>query len=91
MVLMQGGGNLLAQCKNTLWMILEAEENSSKPATPPPKWLDSDGEGDGDEISFMSDGTITPPPIPGLSCTAGGGSMCKDCNCKVVFKKCKGE
>lgn len=36
MVLVQGGGTLLAECKNTLWMILEAEENASKSPSPLP-------------------------------------------------------
>lgn len=34
MVLVQGGGTLLAECKNTLWMIIEAEENASKSPSP---------------------------------------------------------
>jgi len=34
MVLIQGGGTLLAQCKNTLWMILETEESSSQSPSP---------------------------------------------------------
>jgi len=36
MVLVQGGGTLLAECKNTLWMILEAEEGASKSPSPLP-------------------------------------------------------
>lgn len=36
MVLVQGGGTLLAECKNTLWMIVEAEENASKSPSPLP-------------------------------------------------------
>lgn len=46
-MLMQGGGTLLAQCKNTLWKILEAEENATKSSSPA---LDRD-QGDGEASS----------------------------------------
>lgn len=49
MVLIQGGGTLLAQCKNTLWMIVEAEENASKSPSPsqtPDRESDSGGFSD---------------------------------------------
>lgn len=44
MVLIQGGNALLTQCKNTLWMILEAEENASKSSSPGPEQGSGDRE-----------------------------------------------
>lgn len=52
MVLIQEGNALLTQCKNTLWMILEAEENASKASSPGPEQGSSGDRGSSQDRSL---------------------------------------